>query len=47
MKRLDSGDYIEVEISKEVYRRLDLKEKQLVYVKPRDFKVFIPEDYVI
>lgn len=47
MKRLDSGDYIEVEISKEVYRKLDLTEKQSVYVKPRDFKVFTPEDYMI
>lgn len=47
MKRLDSGDYIEVEISKEVYRKLDLTEKQSVYVKPRGFKVFVPEDYMI
>ncbi|NLI91507.1 MAG: sulfate/molybdate ABC transporter ATP-binding protein [Peptococcaceae bacterium] len=47
LKRLENGDYIEAEISKEVYRKLDLKEKQKVYVKPRDFKVFIPEDYVI
>jgi len=47
MKRLDSGDFIEAEISKEVYRKLNLKEKQTVYVKPRDFKVFTPEDYII
>lgn len=47
LKRLDTGDYIEAEISKESYRKLELKEKQQVYVKPRDFKVFIPEDYTI
>lgn len=47
LRRIDCGDYIEVEISKEVYRQLQLKASQKVYVKPRDFKVFIPEDYVI
>jgi len=47
MKRLDTGEYIEAEISKENYKKLMLKEKQTVYVKPKDFKVFIPEDYVI
>jgi sulfate transport system ATP-binding protein len=47
LKRLENGDYIEAEISKEIYRNLDLKEKQKIYLKPRDFKVFIPEDYVI
>lgn len=48
LKRQDGGEYIEAEISREIYRKLDLKEKQTVYVRPRDFKVFIPsEDYVI
>jgi len=47
LKRLDGGEYFEAEISKEIYRKLDLKERQKVYVRPRDFKVFIPEDYVI
>lgn len=47
LKRLDGGEYIEAEISKEIYRKLDLKEKQKIYVRPRDFKVFIPEDYMI
>ncbi|ABN53736.1 MAG TPA: sulfate ABC transporter ATP-binding protein [Hungateiclostridium thermocellum] len=45
--RLDNGQYIEAEISKETYRKLGLKERQTVYVRPKDFKVFIPEDYVI
>ncbi len=47
LKRLDVEEYIEAEISKEIYRKLDLKEKQKIYVRPRDFKVFVPEDYVI
>ncbi len=47
MKRVDTGDYIEAEISKEVYKKLKLKEKQTVYVKPKDFRVFVPEDYMI
>lgn len=47
LKRLDSGEYIEAEISKEQYRKLGLKERQKIYVRPKDFKVFIPEDYVI
>lgn len=47
LKRLDNGDYIEAEISKEIYKKLALKEKQQVYLKPRDFRVFTPEDYVI
>lgn len=47
LKRLDNKEYIEADISQEVYRKLDLKQKQKVYIRPRDFKVFIPEDYVI
>ncbi|HBC93391.1 MAG TPA: sulfate ABC transporter ATP-binding protein [Pelotomaculum sp.] len=47
LKRLDNGDYIEAEISKEIYKKLALKEKQQVYLKPRDFRVFTPEDFVI
>ncbi len=47
LKRLDGGEFIEAEISKEIYRKLDLKENQKVYIRPKDFKVFIPDDYVI
>lgn len=47
LKRLDNGTYIEAEISKEVYKDLSLKEKQKVYLRPRDYRVFIPEDYMI
>jgi sulfate/thiosulfate transport system ATP-binding protein len=47
LKRLDNGTYIEAEVSKEVYRDLGLKERQKVYLRPREYKVFIPEDYII
>jgi len=47
LKRLDNGEYIEAEISKETYKKLELKTRQTVYIRPKDFKVFIPEDYVI
>lgn len=47
LKRPDTGDYIEAEISKDVFRKLALTERQKVYLRPRDFKVFIPDDYVI
>ena len=47
MKRIDTGEYVEAEISKDIYKKLMLKERQQVYVKPKDFKVFIPEDYMI
>lgn len=47
LKRLDNGNYIEAEINKEVYKDLSLKEKQKVYLRPRDYRVFIPEDYMI
>lgn len=47
LKRLDGGESIEVEISKEYYRQLALKEKQQIHVRPKDFKVFIPDDYEI
>lgn len=47
LKRLDNGDYIEADINREVHKRLALKEKQQVFIRPRDFRVFIPEDYVI
>jgi len=47
LKRLDNGEYIQAEISKETYKKLELKTRQTVYIRPKDFKVFIPEDYVI
>lgn len=47
LKRHDRDEYLEAEISKERYRSLDLKLKEKVYVKPKQLKVFIPQDYSI
>ncbi|MDA8234100.1 MAG: sulfate ABC transporter ATP-binding protein [Clostridia bacterium] len=47
LKREDTGELVEAELSKERYRELALKTGETVYVKPKDLKIFIPEDYVI
>ncbi len=46
LMRSDNKEYIEADISKEVYKRLALQEKQKVYIRPTDYKVFVP-DYTI
>lgn len=47
LKRTDTGEFVEAELGKEVYRQLNLKVGERVFVKPKDLKVFMPEDYVI
>ncbi len=47
LNRLDTHEYIEVEINKDLYKKLNLKEKQKIYIRPKNFKVFISDDYVI
>ncbi|KYG89778.1 sulfate/molybdate ABC transporter ATP-binding protein [Metasolibacillus sp. FSL H7-0170] len=47
MKREDSDAYVEVELSKEEFLQLDLKVGEIVYVSPKEMKVFIPEDFII
>lgn len=47
LKRQDSDEYLEAEITKENFRILSLKQKEQVYIKPNQLKVFIPEDYSI
>lgn len=47
LKREDNDEYLEAEISRERYKDLNLEIDDEVYVKPRDFKVFVPEDYII
>lgn len=47
MKREDSDNYVEVELSREEYELLQLQLGELVYVSPKEMKVFIPEDFVI
>ena len=47
LKRIDTGEYVEAELSKETARELSLKEGEKVFVKPKDLRVFIPQDYCI
>jgi sulfate transport system ATP-binding protein len=47
LKRKDTDELVEVELGKERFRQLALTAGELVFVKPRDLKIFIPEDYVI
>lgn len=47
LKREDTCEMVEVELSKERFRDLALKSGEQVFVKPKDLKIFIPEDYVI
>jgi sulfate transport system ATP-binding protein len=47
LKREDSDEFLEAEIPKERYRTLNLKAKDKVYIKPKQLKVFIPQDYSI
>jgi sulfate transport system ATP-binding protein len=45
--RTDTGDFLEAEVTKEHFRSLNLKIGEEAYVKPKQLKVFIPEDYSI
>lgn len=45
--RQDNGEFVEVEIAKGSYRSLELRTGDVVFIKPKQLKVFIPEDYSI
>lgn len=47
LKHEDIDEYVEVELTKEEYEELNLTVGELVYVRPKEMKVFIPEDFVI
>lgn len=47
MKILDTKEFVEAEISKEEFRELKLQIGEEVYVRPKEVRVFIPEDFVI
>ncbi|AFS79620.1 sulfate ABC transporter ATP-binding protein CysA [Gottschalkia acidurici 9a] len=47
LKREDEDQYLEAELSRDVYKELNLKTGEAVFVRLKDVKVFIPEDYVI
>jgi sulfate/thiosulfate transport system ATP-binding protein len=47
LKRSDMEEFLEAEISKENFLLMQLKTGESVFVKPKQLKVFIPEDYSI
>lgn len=47
LKRIDTEEYLEAELNKDAYKKLNLKENEEVYVRPKDVRTFIPEDYII
>jgi sulfate/thiosulfate transport system ATP-binding protein len=47
MKRQDLDEYVEAEISKDDFAGLKLKIGEDVFVRPKEVRVFVPEDFVI
>lgn len=47
LRREDLNEFLEAELSKEQFHLLQLKVGDQVFVKPKQLKVFIPEDYSI
>lgn len=47
LKREDTGEYLEAELTKEHYNDLVLNKGDVVYIRPKQMKVFIPEDFSI
>lgn len=47
MKREDIDEYVEVELNKEEFEKLNLEIGEVVYVRPKEIQVFVPEDFVI
>ncbi len=47
LKREDIDEYLEAELPKERYNELNIKKGEIVYIRPKQLKVFIPEDFSI
>jgi len=47
LKREDNDDLVEVELTRARHQELALKSGEVVFVKPTDVKIFIPDDYSI
>lgn len=47
LRREGTEEYLEAEISKEQFIQLQIQVGEVVYVHPKEVKVFIPEDFVI
>lgn len=43
LDRLDSGEVIEAELTRERYDELELQEGERVFVKPRNLRVFLDD----
>ena len=46
LKRLDTGELIEAELTRQLYRELQLREGEKVFLRPRHMRIFI-DDYQI
>jgi len=46
LNRIDTNEFLEVEIPQEYFRNLEIAKGETVYIKPKQMKVFV-EDYVI
>lgn len=47
LKQLEGDEYLEAALPKEQYRTLDIQRGDVVYIRPKQLKVFIPEDFSI
>ncbi|WP_028402994.1 sulfate/molybdate ABC transporter ATP-binding protein [Ectobacillus panaciterrae] len=47
LRREDTDEYLEAEISKEHFVQQQFRTGEAVYVRPKEVRVFIPEDFVI
>lgn len=47
LKREDIDEYLEAELTKEYFKNLNIQKGDIVYVRPKQLKVFIPEDFSI
>ena len=47
LRQQDSEHYLEAEIPKDIYRSLQLTKDQVVYIRPKQLRVFTPEDFSI
>lgn len=47
LKREDIDEYLEAELTKDQFKQLDIQKGDVVYVRPKQLKVFIPEDFSI
>ena len=47
LHQVDEAHYLEAQITKERYRQLQLEKGQIVYIRPKQLRVFTPDDFSI